>query len=50
MQYKSYEFPRRPFEFGKLPCRSYLNDNNEIIYANTESNHPSPLIKQLLNQ
>ena len=31
----------------KSKHRPYLKDNNKIIYVNTESNHPSSIIKQL---
>ena len=32
---------------GNSTYHPYLTDNNKIIYVNTESNHPPPIIKQL---
>ena len=47
MQYKSREFPRCHFLFGKLIIPSLLKDNNKIIHFNTESNYSQSIIKQL---
>ena len=46
-QKKSREFLDVTLNLKNSSYRPYLKDNNNIIYSNTESNHPLSIIKQL---